>query len=400
MASRDDFLAQIMPVLQQATAGTNVDPTIAAAQVVQEGGYNTDRPGNNLSNITAGSNWEGPVINRGDTNRAGQAIKQNFRAYPNTRAWADDYVRLLSSNKRYAGVLQGTPEERIKALGASGYAEDPTYGDKVGAIAAKFRGAVPGVLASQGTPAAPAPTGADLTRYLVAGKDPSILKGVSDNLSSRFSTMIASAPPEIQKQLSILSAYRDNAHQARLWEGALKKYGSPEAARKWVAPPGKSQHGHGNAFDLRYADPAAREWAHANADKYGLKFPLSNEPWHIETAEARGGAAPSSPTTGAAPAGVMTAQGEAPASPAAAIATGNDAFNTALASFQQGQQAEAAKAMQQQQAAASAPPVQSAGPGAIPGGEGGAADLMASLIAKKRAQRLPAAPQGLLSAWT
>lgn len=38
--------------------------------------------------------------------------------------------------------------------------------------------------------------------------------------------------------------------------------------------------------------PEARAWVHANASKYGLSFPLGNEPWHIELATARGGPQP------------------------------------------------------------------------------------------------------------
>ena len=62
----------------------------------------------------------------------------------------------------------------------------------------------------------------------------------------------------------------------------MKKYGSAAKARKWVAPPGKSQHNHGNAADLRYANDAARKWAHENAARFGLHFRMGNEPWHIE----------------------------------------------------------------------------------------------------------------------
>mgnify|MGYP002140046610 FL=1 len=57
------------------------------------------------------------------------------------------------------------------------------------------------------------------------------------------------APPDIRRQLQVYSGYRSPERQAQLWDAALKKYGSPEAARKWVAPPGRSQHGHGNAAE-------------------------------------------------------------------------------------------------------------------------------------------------------
>lgn len=90
-------------------------------------------------------------------------------------------------------------------------------------------------------------------------------------------------------KLKVTSGKRSTKRQAELWAAALKKYGSPEKARKWVAPPGKSKHELGLAADLAYADAAAREWAHKNAGQFGLVFPLGNEPWHVELRGARGG---------------------------------------------------------------------------------------------------------------
>ncbi len=83
-------------------------------------------------------------------------------------------------------------------------------------------------------------------------------------------------------KITLTSGFRDAAKQQALWEGALKKYGDPEIADNWVARPGTSNHEKGNAGDLRFADDSTRKWAHENAGKYGLMFPLGNEPWHIE----------------------------------------------------------------------------------------------------------------------
>lgn len=134
----------------------------------------------------------------------------------------------------------------------------------------------------------------DLTPFLVGGAAarPDSLTGLNPRLVESMGAMFAAAPPEIRDTLRITSGYRSPEKQAELYAEALKKYGSPAAARKWVAPPGKSNHNHGTATDLKYMGDAAREWAHANAANYGLAFPLSNEPWHIELADARGGAAP------------------------------------------------------------------------------------------------------------
>jgi hypothetical protein len=93
--------------------------------------------------------------------------------------------------------------------------------------------------------------------------------------------------------VGVKSLDRDPQQQAVLWQQALAKYGSPEVARKWVAPPGHSNHGRGVAADISFEDDQARQWAHANAGNYGLTFPLSNEAWHVEPVGARGGDAPS-----------------------------------------------------------------------------------------------------------
>lgn len=133
----------------------------------------------------------------------------------------------------------------------------------------------------------------DLAQYLVGGAATRAdsLSGLNPEFSSALAQMFANAPPGLQ----IKSAYRSPELQAQLWDQALAKYGDPEIADNWVAPPGRSQHGHGNAVDLGFGDDAARAWAHANAGNYGLAFPLANEPWHAELASARGGGAPAAP---------------------------------------------------------------------------------------------------------
>lgn len=88
--------------------------------------------------------------------------------------------------------------------------------------------------------------------------------------------------------ICIRSAYRSTATQAVLWQGALKKYGSAAAARKWVAPPGSSMHNKGLAADLCNVPGNAR----AAAGQDGLTFRMGHEPWHIEPAGAVKGETP------------------------------------------------------------------------------------------------------------
>lgn len=86
---------------------------------------------------------------------------------------------------------------------------------------------------------------------------------------------------------TIGSGYRSVAQQSKLWQQALAKYGSVAEARKWVAPPGHSNHNKGLAVDLRFPTAASRAKAHQLAARFGLTFPLSNEDWHLEPIGAR-----------------------------------------------------------------------------------------------------------------
>jgi hypothetical protein len=78
-------------------------------------------------------------------------------------------------------------------------------------------------------------------------------------------------------RLGVGSGYRSIEEQTYLWENSDK-------TGKWVAPPGKSNHNHGVAADLAFNTDDATEWAHANAARFGLFFPMDYEPWHIEPA--------------------------------------------------------------------------------------------------------------------
>lgn len=124
--------------------------------------------------------------------------------------------------------------------------------------------------------------------YAVGGATrPDSFSGMDEQFSGALSRMFADAPENIRSSLKVSSGFRSKQRQAQLWADALQKYGSADRARKWVAPPGRSQHNHGNAADLKFLSDDARKWAHENASKYGLAFPLSNENWHIELAGAR-----------------------------------------------------------------------------------------------------------------
>jgi LAS superfamily LD-carboxypeptidase LdcB len=129
-----------------------------------------------------------------------------------------------------------------------------------------------------------------LSNVLASGKDAKHITGMQSGFQQKLATMLASMPADLKGSVTVNSGYRSVERQQELWLQALKKYGSPEAARKWVAPPGNSQHNKGNAADLGYGSDAARQWVHKNAGNFGLTFPLSNENWHVEDADARSAA--------------------------------------------------------------------------------------------------------------
>lgn len=158
-------------------------------------------------------------------------------------------------------------------------------------------GAAPG--AAEGTVGAGGPTQVRarlVARAQAAGKGADHVDNLNEGFATNLLAMFEDAPPGIREGLQIGSGYRSVERQQELWDEAVKKYGSPEAARKWVAPPGNSQHNHGNAVDIWYngvrldkAPKEVRDWVHQNAAAYGLRFPMSWESWHIEPAGARGG---------------------------------------------------------------------------------------------------------------
>jgi hypothetical protein len=142
------------------------------------------------------------------------------------------------------------------------------------------------------------PTRARAYLQSVSNKSPASVDNLDDSFATNLAAMMQDAPPEIRKGLGIYSGYRSPQRQAELFAGAVKKYGSAAAARRWVAPPGHSQHNAGRAVDLSYdgqslshAPQDVVDWVHDNAGKYGLYFPMKHEPWHIEPMGTRGTAA-------------------------------------------------------------------------------------------------------------
>lgn len=80
---------------------------------------------------------------------------------------------------------------------------------------------------------------------------------------------------------TVFSGYRPAWYQKRLFDAAVIKYGSEAAARKWVAPPGKSRHGKKGGQGAVDVAPSS-SGAQLDQASERLFRPMSWEPWHVQ----------------------------------------------------------------------------------------------------------------------
>jgi zinc D-Ala-D-Ala carboxypeptidase len=74
--------------------------------------------------------------------------------------------------------------------------------------------------------------------------------------------------------------WRSPEYEEQLRREAVSKYGSEEAAARWVATPNTSPHVSGDAVDIGPSDATA--WLSRHGAQYGLCQIYGNEPWHYE----------------------------------------------------------------------------------------------------------------------
>lgn len=117
--------------------------------------------------------------------------------------------------------------------------------------------------------------------------------GLDVSFQQRLGRAFAAAPGTV----TVVQGYRTPTEQLSKWRDALERYGSESEANRWVAraaqnPDGSiecgSNHCKGRAADLDYGDGETAAWMHDHAAEFGLHYPLSNEPWHIEPTETGG----------------------------------------------------------------------------------------------------------------
>lgn len=105
-------------------------------------------------------------------------------------------------------------------------------------------------------------------------------------LDPRLALAVDELTAASQGRVHVASGWRSPEHQRHLWDQALARYGSPEVADNWVAPPGRSMHEVGLAVDLG----GDLELAVSLVQRFGLPLyrPMPWEPWHFELLGSRG----------------------------------------------------------------------------------------------------------------
>ena len=254
-----------------------MDDVRAGARSAFSGMITNLRQGKSLSDSLANSATQmlDRVFERTVTNPLVEmALGQNGK--PGGGLFGDSVAKMLGGGQalQTANITAATVIVNGNALGAS-------------AIPGLGAAGVPGLAANSNSAASASALALISQRYV--GK-PGGVEGLNGDFASRLAPFLSANPG-----VSVVSGYRSMEAQKQLWEQALQKYGSAEAARKWVAPPGSSEHNFGMAADLRFASDAARSQAHATAGQYGLNFRMANEPWHISpNANWQGAPAPTS----------------------------------------------------------------------------------------------------------
>ncbi|HVS77780.1 MAG TPA: flagellar assembly peptidoglycan hydrolase FlgJ [Steroidobacteraceae bacterium] len=141
------FARSLWPEAQQAARQLGVSPVSLIAQAALETDWGRSMPrgtsgasSNNLFGIKAGSGLDGDAVEsatREYSNGVPSSVQAQFRSYGSTSQCFQDYVALLQGDPRYAAALGTGGDVRAFASGLQqgGYATDPDYARKLGAVA-------------------------------------------------------------------------------------------------------------------------------------------------------------------------------------------------------------------------------------------------------------------------
>ena len=141
-----EFVSRVMPSIRRAASALGIDPQGMLAQAALETGWGQRMPraadgssSHNLFGIKAGNEWTGaraPADSVEVINGVATPRRTAFRAYASVEESINDFANLLKDSPRYKDVIAdgGNAGAYIAAMGNSGYATDPDYGNKLSQI--------------------------------------------------------------------------------------------------------------------------------------------------------------------------------------------------------------------------------------------------------------------------
>lgn len=212
------------------------------------------------------------------------AAESGFQPCARSGAGALGIAQIMPATARSWRVDPFRPEMALRVAAQKMARYEKQYGSYAVALAAYNAG--PGaVRAHGGVP--PYPETRTYIRRVMNRREP--LRGMQ-----QVFRLPAGLHPKMRKRLYLLQkavrsrggkvyitdGWRSYDDQLRLWTAAKRKYGGFNGARRWVAPPGCSNHGRGLAADMG----GNLALAHQLAPQFGLVFPMPHEPWHVELA--------------------------------------------------------------------------------------------------------------------
>jgi hypothetical protein len=120
LQDRLDFLGRVYRVAKPVSEATGLSLPFILAHAAHEVDFGKNIEGNNLFNLKADKDWEGPTHTRAD---------ETYRSYPSYEESMNDYLALLRGNPRYAKMLEpvtrGSLGMLADAIHHAGYSDDP-----------------------------------------------------------------------------------------------------------------------------------------------------------------------------------------------------------------------------------------------------------------------------------
>ena len=137
------FVNRMWPEAAGASRATGIPAHFIIGQAALESGWGAREirgsdgsASHNLFGVKAGRGWTGrsvEVMTTEYVDGTPRKMVERFRAYDSYAAAFEDYARLLKTNPRYSGVIEGSRDAASFARGLqqAGYATDPNYADKL-----------------------------------------------------------------------------------------------------------------------------------------------------------------------------------------------------------------------------------------------------------------------------